>query len=587
VQLAASLVGVFPERSFWSDIFWSSGTLFLAHLGVGAWLLGTLLSERDWSLVRRSVALSAGFFSLLSIIGIAGFGASGMFLWAQLGQTGLTLGNETYAGTYLLLAFVLGLVEMVRMKGWGKLRIVLAGSLVLIALSPLMINLGLFLDRSSFGEVLANPAHILGLARASSAALYALLAFLAGYALVRRFAPSSVARGVTVAWGSILVIGAGLGIALLFTPGSAVQQAYVQESTAARVIVWDAGMEAFAERPLLGWGPENFDRALAEHFDPQLFLEENLGEIWFDRAHNVFIDTFVGSGAIGVTSFALLIGAYFLVLYRARRKGLIGDAETALLVALVPAHLLQLQTGFDTVASYALLAVVGGYALWLERELTPRDFSLSDMTRTVVAGALVAATVGSALLVLAEYSRQAALVETFRVRSLAEQQENMQHSLARVSSFESLRLSSASFLQGSLALIAEESTAERREKILLMAHGYEEYYQRFLKVQPDHYRAHINYAYLLLIMTTLGEDRIADAKLHIERSYELSPGHPLTYILDALAELYGGNLAESRRLVQEAESVNPDIEFVAEARAYFERQWAAFPNITVLRLTNL
>lgn len=587
VQIAASLLGVFPERSLWSDIFWSSGTFFIVHIGVGAWLLANLLSGRDWSLVRRAVIFSAGVFAVLSITGVAGFGASGNFLWINLGQTGLTLGNETYAGTYLLLAFVLGLLEVVSMKGGRKLRIALIGSLVLVALSPLMVNLDLFLGRSLFDEIIANPAHLLGLARASSAALFAVLVFMAGYALTLRLVPPPSSRVVAIAWGGILIIASCLGIALLFTPGSFVQQAYIEESSAARIIVWEAGMKAFAEHPFLGWGPENFDRALMEHFDSRLFLEENLAEIWFDRAHNVFIDTLVGSGAIGLASFCLLSGAYFFVVYRARRRSLIGDTEMALLIALVPAHILQLQTGFDTIASYTLLAVVGGYVLWLERELTPHTFSLKQAPRTIVVWAFVIGASTSAFLVFTEYSRQTALVETFRVRSFTEQQANMEHSLTRISSFESLRLSSASFLNGSLALIAEESTRERRQAILLMAQEYEKYYQRFLSAQPHHYRAHINYAYLLLIMTTLGEDRTDDAKAIIQASYALSPNNPLTYVLDALAELYKGNLVESKRLLAEARAINPDITYTQEAETYFLKQYITFPNLTVLKLTNL
>lgn len=585
LQIVASVFGVFPERSLWSDIFWSSGVLFLSHLAIGAWLLSELLNERDWLLVRRSIALSAGVFAIFSIIGIAGLGVSGKFLWINLDQTGLTFGNETYAGTYLLLAFILGLLEVARIKEWERVHSLLLASLVLIAISPLMFNMGLLTGKTPLNDLFAHPAHLLGLARASSAALIALLMFYGGCVLAWRLVPKSANKLIAI-WGSLLIAGLGLGIALLLTPGSVVQETYIQESTAARIIVWNSGMEAIAERPVLGWGPENFDYALVRHFDPQLFLDKNLSEIWFERAHNVFIDTLVGSGYLGGASFALLIALYVLVIYRARKRELIGDAETALLIALVPAHLLQLQTGFDTIGSYVLLAVVGGYVLWLERH-TVTEVALSQFARKAVVSVLVVAALASALLMLTEYSRQAALLETFRARSVADQQRNMELSLSRVSSFESLRLSSASFLKGAQTLLAEGTTSDGQEKILGMAHRYEEQYVRFLAVQPDHYRAHLNYAYLLLVMTTLGEDRVSDAKFHIERAHELSPGHPLTYVLDALAELYRGDLAESRRLMDEAKNINPDIEFVAEARTYFERQWMAFPDITVLRLTNL
>jgi hypothetical protein len=189
--------------------------------------------------------------------------------------------------------------------------------------------------------------------------------------------------------------------------------------------------------------------------------------------------------------------------------------------------------------------------------------------------------------VLGEYDRQAALPLTFRGTTALAQQKYMEKSLERVSSFESLRLSSGSFIKGSLAVIAEKSTPERTARILEFTHLYEAHYQAYLKEQPQHYRARMNYAYLLLIMTTLGENRIEDAKQVITDSYALSPGNPLTYVLDALAELYRGNLAESDRLIAEALAINPDIEFTKEAATYFKQQKKLFPNITVLKLTNL
>ncbi|HYF28793.1 MAG TPA: O-antigen ligase family protein [Candidatus Paceibacterota bacterium] len=581
VQVLATLTGVFPERSLWSDIFWSSGVLFLIHLAFLAFFLAELLNEQDWSLIRRAVAVSAGVFSALLIIGAQGFGATGPFLWLNLSENGLTFGNETYAGAYLLLAFGLGTIELLRTREWGRGRIVLLVSVILIALSPLMSNL------PAIASIAERPAALLGLARASSAAMFFILLFLAGYFLIRKLAPKKAGR-LVLAWGAVLVLGAATGIGLLFTPGSAVQQAYIEESTAARIIVWDASMNAIAERPILGWGPENFNYAIERHFDTRLFQDENLAEIWFERAHNVFIDTLVGAGALGLISFAILLLLSLVVIRRAHRKGLIGDAEAALLAALLFAHVLQLQTGFDTIGSYTLLAIVLGYLLWLERGLLPAAGTPSRIVRKGTVAVLVVLAAGSLIFcVLNEYTRQAALPDTFSARTLAAQAENREKSLERLSSFESLRLSSASFIKGSLAVIAERSTEERRASILAVAHAYEERYQEYLAEQPDHYRAQMNYAYLLLVMTTLGEDRVDDAKRAIERGYELSPGHPLTFVLDALAELYRGDLAESRRLLDEAAAINPDSEFTEEARTYFEEQYALFPNITVMKLTNL
>lgn len=589
-QYIASLSGVFFERSFWSDIFWSSGLFFITHIALLAVLLGEFLNERDWSLVRRATAYSAGIFSFLLIIGIQGFGLTGAFLWTSLGERSLTMGNETYAGAYLLLAFVIGSIELFRTKGWLVWRIALLVSLVFIAFSPFLFNIGLLLGKVPFTTLLESPSSVLGLARASSAALGAVLLTLGGYFVFRKVLPAPWNTRLTIVWGALILAGIIGAIALLFTPGSLIQKEYIQESSAARIIVWEASMNAVQDRPLLGWGPENFNYAIEQHFDNRLFEEKNLGEIWFERAHNVFIDTLVGSGVVGLVSFIVLVLVFLSVVYRARTRNFIGDTEAVLLFSLIPAHLLQMQTGFDTIGSYTLLAGMGGYALWLEHRIvqdTKEKNGKGGLQEKGIAALLVVGVLVSAFLALGEYNRQVALPLTFRSTTALEQQKYMEQSLERVSSFESLRLSSGSFIKGSLAVIAEKSTPERTARILEFTHLYETYYTTYLEKQPQHYRARMNYAYLLLIMTTLGENRVEDAKEIITESYELSPGNPLTYVLDALAELYRGNLAESDRLIAEALAINPDIEFTQEAATYFKQQKKLFPNITVLKLTNL
>lgn len=591
-QYLSAVLGVFPERSLWSDIFWSSGVLFLTHLALLVVLLGTFLSERDWTNSRRAVIVSAGIFALLTIIGVNGLGVEGMFLWLNLGLSSISIGNEVYAAAYLLLSFMFGLIELGRSEPGSVWRKVILAALVLIFLSPLLSGfVHIALGITPLAELLGNPGHLLGYARASSATLFVLLSFLVGRAVLNRVLPTSLRTKGILVFGALTLIGIAALVGLLLTPGSVVQEEYIQESSAARIIVWDAGMRAFSEKPVTGWGPENFNYAVERNFDNQLFLNKNLGEIWFERAHNVFIDTLVSTGVVGMALGALLVLAFVIVVYRARRKGVIGDTEAVLLYAFVPVHLLQMQTGFDTVGSYTLLAVIGGYIYWLERQASEGQgtpIPVPDLWTKIGAGVLVlAALLSLKFVVLDEYARQTALVSTFREQTAGKQLAALNLSLSRESSFESLRLSSASFIRGALETIAIKSTPERQKQLLVFLSAYEKQYTQYLTEHPDHYRARMNYAYLLLIKTTLGENRILDAKEIIQDSYDLSPGNPLTYILGALAELYGGDLKEMDRLMNEALAINPGIEFTQEAKAYFDTQKKLFPNITVLKLENL
>lgn len=591
-QYATMFLGVHPGRSWWSDLFWMSGVLFLTHIAALSVMLGFHLSRADWTLVRRAIAVSAGVFSVATIVGTEGLGFSGTFFGLDFSDSGLSFGNGTYAGVYLLLAFILSAIELSR-TAEGTWRRILLGCVTAVALSPVLVNIGILFGKTPIADAFANPVVLLGSSRASSATLILLLVFLAGRYVIKRFMPEQTGRKMFLVWSTVLCASIVTGIGLLFTPGSLVQKAYVESSTAARLIVWESSAAAITERPVWGWGPENFNYALERHFDNRLFLNENIGEIWFDRAHNFFVDTLVTTGILGLMASLFVMAAYLFTVHRAGRRNLIGETETALLLALPMAHVLQLQTGFDTVATYGLLGFIAGYALWLENQLAQESKRTFGLRRggayALAALAALFAVASFKLIIVDELSRQTALLAAFRTSgNAAAQQDAIQASLTRDSSFEALRVSSASFLKGALMSVAQNpGNTEKVRRVLDFMKIYEARYEKYLRSAPDHYRARTNYAYLLLIKTTLGEDRLDETKALIRDSYRLSPKNPLTYVLDSVAELYSGNLKEADRLMQAGLALNPDIEFTQEAAAYLEKQKKIFPNITVLKIGNL
>ncbi len=590
-QYVSSYFGVFLERSLWSDILRSTGVIFLTHMVAFAVFAGAFLKEQDWTLIRRTVIFSAGLFGVLTLVGLDGFGYVREISIFQFKETGLTFGNTTFAGVYLILAFIFGLIELVR--SWDDLywRRLLIGALVVTGISPTLFNVGIFLGKTPFAEVVANPVLILGSARASSATMFMLLAFLAGRYVISLFLKEKLKGRALISWSVLMLLGITLSVGLLFTPGSIVQDAYIKSSTAARILIWEGGFEAFKDRPYFGWGPENFNVASERYFKNELYLDKNFGEIWFDRAHNIIVDTLVTVGAVGAFAYVLFAGVFAWTVRRAYLAGLIKNTEAILLGALLPAHFLQLQTGFDTVASYVLLALIVGYVLSLERQLVPQSASPSVWMLWVykIGAALIVVVALTSLkfVVYDEYVRQTALLKTFSA-PLQEQRELIRISLAQSSDWESLRLSAASFLRGS---IEGAATATDRKtyitNVVESAKIYEEEYQKYLAAHPDHYRARMNYTYLMLIETALGNYRLNEAKDLVESSYDLSPENPLTHVLNALVFLYGINFDKAREHIDAAIALNPEIDFPKQMKDYIELQIQRFPRNSLLQLENL
>ncbi|GEM_PF-1751036 len=65
-----------------------------------------------------------------------------------------------------------------------------------------------------------------------------------------------------------------------------------------RVLNWNIALKAFREKPLFGYGPENYAAAFNKYYD----FRVGVSEPWFDRAHNQPLDT-LATGGIVVFSF--------------------------------------------------------------------------------------------------------------------------------------------------------------------------------------------------------------------------------------------------------------------------------------------
>lgn len=586
VSYLAGLWGVFPERSFFAELLRSTGLFYLTYIGLLAFVTSEMLQAQDWALVRRIIALSTALFAFLTLLGKQGLGLSGEVGSINLDLVGLTLGNETFAGIYLLLGLAITLIELFRATATRE-RIMFGGLMLLQLLSPLLFNTIAFLGAPE--QLFADPSTLIGTARASSVAAAFLLTYILGVLALKQWGSARFKTYGYIAWAGAWLLTLGTIIILLFTPGSAVQERYIEESTAARIIVWEAGLEAFQERPLLGWGPENFRFALDHHFDNRLYLDENIGEIWFDRAHNLFVDTLVSVGALGLLLYVLLAVYAVVVATRAVRQNSISEMEGHILGALVAAHVLQLQTGFDTVGTYGLLGIIAGYLLWLERKMNLSVLELSIPWRRTAAALLALAVIGlSVPSLFAEYLQQKALFNIFTTSNTEQHKLYIGRVLAQQSDFEAFRLSSASLVKGILTKLGTGQV----DRATLAAYGeeltlYENFLRTYIADHPEDYRTRMNFANVLFLKTILGDNKLAEAKEVIAASYALSPENPLTYVMAALAELYSGNIKEAQTLIEQGIGLNSDIEYTKEIRDRINKQVANFPNITVIPLENL
>ena len=73
-----------------------------------------------------------------------------------------------------------------------------------------------------------------------------------------------------------------------------------------RFMTWNSAWQGFKDRPILGHGQENFYVVFNKYFNPEIYSHAG-SRIWFDRAHNIFLDHLTTGGLIGLILYSLLI----------------------------------------------------------------------------------------------------------------------------------------------------------------------------------------------------------------------------------------------------------------------------------------
>ena len=113
----------------------------------------------------------------------------------------------------------------------------------------------------------------------------------------------------------------------------------------ARYLAWGIFINAWKEKPILGYGLENSPIAYFKAFNPEIY---NYEEVIFDRPHNKYIEILVTTGIVGATVWFLFILSIFWTIF----KNLEDRYSKAIFLGFILAYLGQNLTLFDIQASY-------------------------------------------------------------------------------------------------------------------------------------------------------------------------------------------------------------------------------------------
>ncbi len=339
VMSLSSLLGTNFSQSFWSKFERMTGLLMWFHLFAFFLVISSVFKTiKDWKkffIVSIIVAFLVSLVAFLEIAQVKPFIISP--------QQGATLGNTSFLGVYLLFNIFFALWLFFQEKKWHwKICF-----LISIIFSFLIIFL--------------------------SKAQAVLFCVLGGWGLLFLFWLSSKTKLKRL--GRIFLIISGIlvlsGLILVFQPGNFIYD-YLEKIIKPRYINWEIAWQGFLERPLLGWGPENYALYFPKLFNPCFFTPECGGEIWFDRTHNIIFDTLFSLGILGFLGYLGIFAALFYILIKKYFKEQVIDFWTFSIFTILPiAYFIQNLTVFDMVSSFLMFFLVlgfGGFLAGLKKE---------------------------------------------------------------------------------------------------------------------------------------------------------------------------------------------------------------------------
>lgn len=349
VFLLASIFSVDSTFSFWGSPFRGGGFVTFGFCFVFALLLFLFFKKEDWK--------KAWIFSLfigLLVSGLAIIQCYGLFskIFVPNGRPPSTMGSSIVLAIYLLLLSFPTLVFAIKepfSTALGKIKkIFYIFSLAVFAFTILISG-----NRSAYlGAAIGVLYFLFFYPKRYKFLKFGILLFL-------------VIISSVVIYANIYPLGLG-GTPKIFENQVAekiinrlsIKNALNDE----RFRAWNIMIKIIKDKPILGWGPEN----LAVGFDKN-YSSTITYSTWWDRAHNIFLNTGVEAGILGM----LAQIALFITLLWQLQKAKLNKDNSILCHGLQATIIGYLVTGFfslDSLSVYLTLFFIIGYILYLTTE---------------------------------------------------------------------------------------------------------------------------------------------------------------------------------------------------------------------------
>ena len=401
IALLAAAAGINLERSLWSTYDRVHGVVDSAHwLALAVVLVSIVQGPRQW---RALLMLNLAVSVVVALLAIGRFHDFPLPYLAEVPErswrVSASLGSSAFLGHYALInGFVaLGLAARLlairprsgetprrqpgsrRVRNAGESPRSPAGTRADGMMSPAW-------PRAAF--LVAAALNFWAMALSGTLAAYVAFVPAVG-ALALAYAVLGEGRlGRRMGVGGLVAAGViGAGLAVLFFVDNPLKvraqdnplvkrlafASIEGRTTQTRLAAWRAGAEGIVERPLLGWGPENFIVPFGKYGTGVAATTDA-----HDRAHNEFVEEVTAKGLLGGVAYIAVWVLTFVVVARyvkgrqvprAPPEAPHGQALVMYIGAALVADLLLKQTLFAHAAGLLQYVLLVGFVISLEQEM--------------------------------------------------------------------------------------------------------------------------------------------------------------------------------------------------------------------------
>lgn len=544
VGLLATIFSIQPFMSAWGSSVRGGGFFNFTHYIIFFFILaGVVRSQKQWKRIFNFAIAAAALVSILAILQRMFPALNADFMNSSYLRPASTMGNVIMLSNFLamliFIVFALWRIETARMtKTFYMASGILIISTILIAQT-----------RGTMLGILAGGLFI----------LYFYPIKIGGVRFAAYIKPIILLSIITI-------------LLLLFIFNNTLhilpQRFFAMDNTN-RLTSWQIAIKAIKDKPVLGWGPENFAVPFDKYY-PGGYTNsyQNLAETWWDRAHNVPLDIGVTMGLLGLMTYLGIFALLFTKLYSCKRSDLPHFIQLSLAAAFI-AYFVQNLTAFDSISSFILFFALTAYVVFLsnEKQYDTEINSLRHNSTVKIMSWAIASIIVLFIIIkfsiipfsLNYISNRAAIIarkglynETIKFyRDITNKYKNKTYYEKELNE---KFMKIAGFFAPSLL-----EQLKDREEYLKINQETINLLKRDIELEPYHTKHYYNIGLFYNNISALNPDAAKDGIIYFKKALELSPNREQTLIESAKTYMLLNNYEGAIENLQKAIRINSDL----------------------------